>query len=81
MIEVIFYLLILATAFPIGLLLARLCEDELVKDKKYFFMMSCLLILISIIFLLYSMNFSMIFSSIYMIFIFSILLYKGKASR
>ncbi len=36
MIEVLLYIIILATAFPAGLLLARLCDDELIVARRWF---------------------------------------------
>jgi sugar phosphate permease len=76
--EVIFYIVILATAFPLGYLLASLCSDELKKDRPYFMLISCILLIVSAVFLVLSMPTSLILSPIYMVFVLAVLVFKSR---
>ncbi len=75
---IIYYILILATSIPAGLLLAWLCDDELKKGKKYFMAMICLLLVVLAGFLLFYRNISAILSILYLIAVFKIMILKGK---
>jgi hypothetical protein len=76
--KIIFYLAILATSLPVGLLLAWLCEDELVNDRKYFFAMMWLALLIMIVNFLFFFNPAIIFSLFYFILVMLILIRRSK---
>ena len=81
MIEVIFYILVLATAFPVAWLLAWLCDDELVSDKKWFkYTLYCLGIVLLVILIFYR-NLAIILSLVYMIIILLMLLWFGKNTK
>jgi len=76
--EVILYLLVFATSWPMGLLLAWLCEDEIIKDRKYFFMMSYFLIICLILIFIFFFNKDIILAIIYLIVILVILIRRGR---
>lgn len=78
MIEVLFYMLIMMTAWPVGYLLAYLCKDELCKDRKYFLIISCLLLIVSLIFLISSLSPSIVLAPIYLVFVLSVLVSKRR---
>ena len=52
MIETLIIAIILASAFPVGLLLAYLCKEELVMGRKWFKMISwaCLVVIFVLLF-------------------------------
>lgn len=77
-IEIILYILIVATSVPAGLLLAWLCDDELKKGKRYFRVMIYLLLLAMFGLLLFYRNISAILAVFYMILVFWIMILKGK---
>ena len=72
----IFYILILLSAWPIGTLLAKLCSDEQVADKKYILTVIILLAVSILAFLTVFRSISMILSLIYMIIVLFILIFK-----
>jgi sugar phosphate permease len=78
MIEVLIYLVILATAVPVGYLLANLCSDELQKDRKYLLRISEILLILAFMALVLSLPASITLASIYLVFVFSILIIKGR---
>jgi len=80
MIEVLLYILVLATAYPIGLLLAWLCQDELKGCKRYFMAMIYLLLLFIIGFLLFYRNISAILAMFYMIVVFWVMVLRARKS-
>ena len=61
-----------------GLALAKLCDDELVKDKFYFRLMTYVLLALAIICLIFFKITSIILALIYMILVIEILIYKGR---
>jgi len=78
MIDYLLYTLVLALAFPIGILLAHLCKDELADFRYWFGRLKFVFIIpgILLLFLPYyrpSLTFSMFFMAV----IFGILEYKG----
>ncbi len=77
-IEVIIYFAILATSYPVAKLLAWLCDDELLKDRKYFILFAYFLIVISIIFMIFYFNIATILSLVYLMLILFFLLGKDK---
>jgi len=78
MLEAIIYILVLVTAYPVGILLAWLCDDELKYCKKYFIAMIYLLLLIIISFLLFYRNISAILAMVYMIVVFYVMVLRGR---
>jgi hypothetical protein len=77
-IEVILYMVILATAWPCGIYLAHLCDDELVKDKIYFRLISYFLLVISIVFLIFYDKTGIVLSLVYMVFLLEVMIYKSN---
>jgi hypothetical protein len=77
-IEIVLYLLLLATSLPVGLFLAWLCDDELIKDRKYFSLFSYFLLLITILLFFFYFKISLILALVYLIFILGILIRRGK---
>jgi len=49
MIQILFYLLILLAGFPTGLILARLCKEELKNWKKRLFIISIIAFILIIV--------------------------------
>ena len=80
MIEVLVYILVLGTAYPVGLLLAWLCQDELKGCKRYFMAMIYLLLLVIIGFLLFYRNISAILAMFYMIVVFWVMVLRARKS-
>lgn len=78
LIEVIIYIILLATALPVGVYLSNLCDDELVKDRRYFRFMSYALLIMALIFLIFYNNSSIIFTLIYMVLLFEVMIYKSR---
>lgn len=75
---VIIYLAVLATSLPAGRLLAWLCEDELLKDRKYFIMLAYFLIIAALGFIILYFDVSIVFSIVYMLLILLVMLHKSK---
>lgn len=74
----ILYVLVLCLAFPIGVLLAHLCKDELVDFKYWFGRLKFVFIILGILLLFISYyRPSLAFSMFFMAIIFTILEYKG----
>jgi hypothetical protein len=69
--------LFLASSIWIGLILAKICNDELIKDKKYFALFIILALILIIISLFFN-NRILQLSIIYIIIVISILFYKSK---
>jgi len=78
LIEVIIYIILLATALPVGAYLAKLCDDELVKDRRYFRLMSYTFLILALIFLIFYDNSSIILSLIYMVLLFEVMIYQSR---
>ena len=51
-IQTLLTILIMASSFPVGYLLAWLCRDELVSERKYFKIISTASIVLAFVFLL-----------------------------
>lgn len=81
MIEAIVYIFVLATALPIGWLLAWLCKDELAKDRKYFLWLAYFIIFISLVLMLFYFNIPILLSIAYMLIILAILAKFGRRYR
>jgi len=77
-IEAVIYVIILLTAIPCGIVLAKLCSDELVKDRKYFKSLSIFLLIVSILGLFFYPKSSIILAPIYMVLVLAVMLYKCK---
>ena len=78
-IKIVLYLFLLATSLPVGLFLAWLCDDELIKDRKYFFMLSWFLIICAFSSYIFYFKASIIFSIVYILFVILILIRRGRA--
>jgi len=76
--EVIVYFVILATSYPLAELLAWLCEDEIIKDRKYFIWLAYFLIVISIGVIVFYFNNIILLSLAYMLFLMAFLIRKGR---
>lgn len=76
-IEVILYLAILATAYPAGIFLTRLCDDECAKDRRYLLVTIHFLIISTIILVVVNFRITNLMVMIYMILVFSIMAVKG----
>jgi len=58
MISIIFYFIIIALAFPSGIVLAKLCKDEIKNWRKRLLLMSVISLIIAII--VYYFNFEIL---------------------
>ncbi len=79
MLRIILYLLVMATAMPIGLFLAWLCDDEVVEGRKWFRIILYSLILVGIVFLLVYQNIPMLLSLGYMIIVTCVSIFKERS--
>jgi hypothetical protein len=66
-IEVLIYILIFVTVVPLSSLLIKLCDDEIILDKKYFNYFFYFLIFVLLLFLIFYREISMILSIVYLI--------------
>ena len=80
-IDIIFYIVILATAVPVGMLLAWLCKDELRKDRKYFIILAYFFTVVLLAIALIYFRISFILTLIYAILILLILIYYSKNAK
>jgi len=80
-IKIILNLLVMLTSLPIGWLLARLCEDELIIGRRWFKIILYSLIIVMIVYSLFYFNISIVFAFIYMIIVTLITIYLGKNKR
>jgi hypothetical protein len=76
--EIVLYVLVFITAIPAGLLLAWLCDDELIYPRRYFKTMIFILLMGVVGFLVFYRNFSAILSMGYMALVFFVMLWKGR---
>ena len=76
-IEAVIYLLILLTVIPFGLVLAKLCEDELIKDRRYFMILSKFLLITSVAGLIFYRGTSIILAPIYMVLVLLVMIKKS----
>lgn len=74
----ILYLLAMATAIPVGLFLAWLCDDEIVDGQKWFRIILYFLVLVGIVFLFVYQNIPMLLSLVYMIIVTCVSIFKGR---
>jgi len=79
--EVLIYALILASSIPVGLILAWLCDDEVVYGKKWFKIILYVLCIGLIGVLLFYFNWSIVLSLVYMIIVTLISLIKTLKKR
>lgn len=79
--EVLIYLAVLATAPIMGLLLARLCDDELVMFRKYILVTVYSLVIAGVLFAVFYFTISILMSIIYMLIVFSTILIKSYKQR
>src|SRR3989344_2604076 len=80
-IDIIFYIVILATTVPVGMLLAWLCKDELRKDRKYFIILAYFFTVVLLAIALIYFRISFILTLIYAILILLILIYYSKNAK
>lgn len=80
-VEVVLYLAVLATAYPVGLLLAWLCDDELEKDRKYMLITIEFIIVFAIILVVVNFKLSNLMSLIYLVIVFAVMTLKGYLSE
>ena len=78
MIEVILYILIMATSVPAGLLLAWLCDDEIVAYRKYILMTVYSAIILEVLMYVTYFNLVMMLSLLYMILALLTVLVKSR---
>ena len=76
-IEIILYILVLITSVPVGLLLAWLCEDEIVVFRKYIIITIYVIILFVVISALVSFNLPVVLSLVYTFFALLIMILKS----
>lgn len=81
LLQVLLYVVIMATALPAGWLLAWLCHDELVDGKKWFYIIFYGLIALLIASLLFYRKLSAILSLAYMMIITIISLWKANDKK
>jgi len=72
--EVILYFIILATAWPVGVILAKICSDELMPDRRYFILMTFVMGLSFISLLIFFRKVSILLSLIYMIILLGVMI-------
>jgi hypothetical protein len=75
---IVFYILVLLTSLPMGYFLARLCKDELVNDRKYFFLLIYVMILTTLALLVFYFKPSFILSMSYIIIVLLTMIRKSK---
>jgi hypothetical protein len=78
MFQIILYLVILVTSLPVGLFLAWLCDDELIKDRKYFLLLSYFLLVVSIFLFFFYFKISLLLAILYMILVLWVLVRRGR---
>ena len=81
LLDIILYVVILATAYPAGLLLFKLCDDESSKDARYILATVHFLIITAIFIVVINFRISNLLSLIYLIFVLSVMLIKGYLSK
>jgi hypothetical protein len=70
-------ILILATSFPVGYLLAYLCKEELVPGRRYFSILAWLTFISAIILLIFYRNLTIILTLFYICIAGLISIYKS----
>jgi len=78
----LYYLLLLLTGFPTGLLLAKLCKEEIKNWRKRLFIISVLSLILAIVisfvsFEIYVYKFPAIISLFFMIIVCEVIIWKG----
>jgi len=79
--EVVIYLAILATSYPVAILLAWLCEDEIVKDRRYFIALSYFLVIIAIGIFIFHFDSVILLSVAYMLLLLAFLIKNPKLRK
>lgn len=79
MIEEVMYAIILILAYPVGIIISKLCKHELKQDAKYFLYLFYVLILAFIISLIISKE-SLSLSLAFMIVLCSVLVKKSSCT-
>ncbi|MEK6886032.1 MAG: hypothetical protein AABX17_03640 [Nanoarchaeota archaeon] len=81
LIEAIIYFVILVTSYPVAKLLAWLCEDEIVKDRKYFIWLAYSIIILAILLFIFYFNIAILMSLVYMLFLMAFLIRSGRKRK
>jgi F0F1-type ATP synthase assembly protein I len=76
--EILIYSLILVSAIPVGFFLAYLCDDEVKEGKKWFKLISFILILLILASFFVSYGTPVILSLVYFLIVTLISLYHAK---
>jgi len=76
-IELFLYILVLATSVPAGLLLARLCEDEIVVYRKYILATMYSAVILAVLLYVAYFNWTMMLGLVYIIFVFLAVIIKS----
>jgi hypothetical protein len=71
-------IILLLTAWPVGLVMAKLCDDELIPYKNYIRYMVYFLVIVDILIFFFYFKVSLIFSISYLIFVFLVMLFEGR---
>jgi hypothetical protein len=74
----VLYLAILLTSIPVGILLSKLCNDELKQGKEYFRLFISFSLILLILTLIFYRNLTIILTIIYMIILVVILFLAPK---
>ena len=77
MLKELLLILVLASSYPVGLLLAYLTRDELVSGRKWFKAISVLTLVVAIAFLVLYRNYAIILTLIYIVIVSFISLRKS----
>jgi len=80
-VTILLYVLVFATAIPVGWLLAWLCKDELVDGRKWFMRIGYILVIILIVAVLVWRDVPIVLSLSYMIVVTAVSLYKSNDKK
>jgi hypothetical protein len=80
-IQIVLYVLILATAFPIGLLLASLTREELEPGRKWFFIILYSMVGFIVVLLVIKRHIPSILAIVYMAIVVWVSILKGKNKK
>jgi hypothetical protein len=81
LIQILLYILVFATFFPLGIFMSKLCADELVKDRKYFFLMACLSLILALILFFIYFKPAIIFSLLYLSLVLAVMIRKSRDKK
>jgi hypothetical protein len=81
LLDTILYLVILVTAYPAGLFLAWLSDNEVVKDAKYIIATIHFLVIASIFLVVINFRISNLMGLIYLVLVLAVMVIKGYLSK